>query len=83
MWKLFKTVVFQIMTASNGQYDPARLFGYMFVFAAGVMFLVFFAWQTINTGKFDATSFTTGCDWYLWRPDCGGWCLDQERHRDN
>lgn len=60
MWKLFKEVMYQSLTSHAGNYDPARVFGYIFVLMCCMTFLVFFIYESIKTGSFDSTKFFGG-----------------------
>jgi hypothetical protein len=60
MFNLLKLVLKDVFTSANGDYDPARLWGYGFTILGGTQFLVSFAWVTYKTQTFDAVNFAAG-----------------------
>ncbi len=60
MFTLFKKVVHDCATSSNGDYDPARVIGYGLVSLGGLEFMVLTAYVAITKGTFDGTQFAVG-----------------------
>lgn len=59
MWDLLKRVVSDCATSANGDYDPARVIGYLIVALGGLEFLVITAVEYVRHDKFDALGFAT------------------------
>lgn len=48
------------LTASSGEYDPARVFGYGIVVLGALVFFGLTIYVTIRNGTFDGTSYAVG-----------------------
>jgi hypothetical protein len=57
---LFGKVISDSFTSMNGDFDPARLFGYGFVLLGGLEFLGTTLYMVIKTQHFDQVGFATG-----------------------
>jgi predicted phage tail protein len=60
MWKTFKQVVYDCFTNPYGDYDPARVIGYLIVILGALEFLGISMWQYAVYNKFDSTGFAAG-----------------------
>lgn len=60
MFETLKKVIYDCCTSSAGDYDPARLLGYLVVVLAAMVFLVLTTYFALTTGKFDSKDFALG-----------------------
>lgn len=60
MFKLIKRVFADCGQSENGDYDPARVFGYGFVVLSGTVFLGLTIYETMTTSVFNTEKFSMG-----------------------
>lgn len=61
MWSTFKKVIKDCLTSANGDFDPARVFGYLILLVGAAMFIAMSGVQFALTPKtFDIFNFTKG-----------------------
>lgn len=60
LWALIKRVTHDVVTTSNGDYDPARLFGYGFALAACLVFLANAITDLIINHRWDPVQYSLG-----------------------
>lgn len=59
-FKEVRKLVFDCLTNTHGNYDPARVVGYIVVVLASLEFMVLSAYVTIKDGKFDGSMYAIG-----------------------
>ncbi len=57
---ILRRVLGDCFTSPNGDFDPARVFGYGFVVAAATVFLVLTVYETLTKGVFETEKFSLG-----------------------
>jgi hypothetical protein len=55
-----RKLVHDCLTSANGDYDPARVVGYLVVVFGALEFLALSAYVTIKDGKFDSMQYSAG-----------------------
>jgi len=60
MLSILRKVISDCLTSAYGDFDPARVVGYLIAAGGGIEFLALEAYATVRNGNFDGVQFAAG-----------------------